>query len=117
MLFTQKTLSALEYDKIIEVLADRALTEGARARALALLPSDDYETVLLRQRRTADARRLLSRKGYPPLSGIVDIIPSLERAEKGAALSPHELLAVARVLSCARALADYRNEREEKKRR
>ena len=35
MLFTQKSLAALEYDKIIAMLADCALTEGARARAFA----------------------------------------------------------------------------------
>lgn len=115
MLYTQKSLSALEYDKVIEMLADRAMTDGARDRALTLLPSDDYDTVLVRQRRTADARALLARKGYPPFSGIEDIIPSLERAEKGAPLSAHELLAVARVLSCARSLLDYRNEREGEK--
>ena len=66
MLFTQKALSALEYDKIIAMLAERALTEGARARALSLLPSADFETVVLRQKKTADAKRMLARKGYPP---------------------------------------------------
>ena len=50
MLYTQKALSALEYDKIIAMLAERALTEGARARALSLLPSADFETVVLRQK-------------------------------------------------------------------
>lgn len=110
MLYTQKTLTALEYDKIIAALADRALTEGARARALSLLPSDDYETVLARQRRTADARRMLSLKGYPPFGGVIDILSSLERAEKGASLSARELLAVAGILSCTRALLDYRND-------
>ena len=63
MLYTQKSLSTLEYDKVIDMLASRALTEGARARALSLLPSADYDVVCERQRRTADARRLLVRKG------------------------------------------------------
>ena len=46
MLFTAKTLSTLEFDKIISVLADSAATEGAKARAMSLLPSDEYDTVL-----------------------------------------------------------------------
>lgn len=107
MLYTQKTLHTLEYDKIIAQLAERALTEGARARALSLLPSDDFETVCKRQQHTYDARRMLARKGYPPFSGVSDITDAVERAEKGATLSPRELLNVAGVLSASRALVDY----------
>ncbi len=112
MLYTQKSLSTLEYDKVIEKLASRALTSGARARALSLLPSADYDTVCLRQRHTADARRLLARKGYPPFSGVVDILGAIERAEKGAVLSARELLDIAATLTCTRALVDYENGEE-----
>lgn len=111
MLFTQKTLAALEYDKVIAMLASCALTEGARARALALLPSDDYETVALRQEKTADAKRLLAQKGYPSFFGVVDVSGALERAEKGATLSTHELLNIATVLTATRGLADYQSEK------
>ncbi len=114
MLYTQKTLSALEYDKVISLLAERALTEGARALAWKLLPSDDYDTVFLRQRRTADAKRLISLKGYPSFSGVVDITDAVERAEKGASLSPRELLQIAAVLVVARGLEDYENDKSEK---
>ena len=82
MLFTQKTLSALEYDKIIQLLSACALTEGARARAHTLLPSDDYETVVLRQKKTADAKNMLAKKGYPSFRGVVDVTDAVERAEK-----------------------------------
>ncbi len=109
MLYTQKTLKTLEYHKIIARLAEHALTEGARARALALLPSDDFDTVVRRQRRTRDARRMVMLKGYPPFSGVRDVIPSVERAEKGAILSPRELLDIAAVLYVARALDDYQH--------
>ncbi len=109
MLYTQRTLTTLEYHKIIAMLAGHAMTEGARARALALLPSDDYDTVLRRQRHTADARHMVVRKGYPPFGGVVDVIPAVERAEKGATLSPRELLDIAQVLFVARVLSDYQN--------
>ncbi len=109
MLYTQKTLKTLEYEKIITRLAGHALTEGARARALALLPSDDFDTVLRRQRRTRDARRMVSLKGYPPFGGVRDVIGAVERAEKGATLSPRELLDIAEVLFVARALDDYQH--------
>ena len=68
MLFTAKTLSTLEYDKIIQMLIECASTEGAKARAASLSPTDDYETVLTRQKRTDDAKRLINAKGYPAFS-------------------------------------------------
>ena len=60
MLFTQKTLSTLEYDKIIKMLIDCAATDGAKAKAASLSPTDDYDTVVSRQRRTDDAKRLIN---------------------------------------------------------
>ncbi|MBQ8175336.1 MAG: endonuclease MutS2 [Clostridia bacterium] len=114
MLYTQKTLSTLEYDKVIALLADRALTDGARDMALTLVPSDDFDTVFLRQRKTADAKRLLAMKGYPPFSGVKDIRDAVERAEKGAMLSPRELLQIAAVLFTARTLDDYQNDKNDR---
>ena len=51
MLFTNKSLATLEFDKIVEMLAECAATSGAKARARALVPTDDYETVVERQRK------------------------------------------------------------------
>ncbi len=113
MLYTQKTLSALEYDKIVALLAERALTDGARNMALALTPVDDFDTVLLRQRKTADAKRLISFKGYPSFSGVTDIKDSVERAEKGASLSARELLNIANLLTTVRGMNDYHNEKSD----
>ena len=107
MLFTKKTLSTLEYDKIIAMLADSASTEGAKARALSLTPSDDYDVVLKRQRRTDDAKRLINAKGYPVFSAPIDVVESAERAYKGAVLSPRELLDIASLLYSSRMMLDY----------
>ena len=43
----------------------------------------------------------------PAFGGVKDVGAALERAEKGATLSPRELLDIAGVLRCARALSDY----------
>ena len=107
MLFTQKTLATLEYDKIINMLADLAATDGAKAKARALCPSDDYDTVILRQMRTDDAKRLVNAKGYPAFSAPECVVSAAERAYKGAVLSPRELLDIASLLFSARAMADY----------
>lgn len=109
MLFTEKTLKILEFDKIAERLSDCCATEGAKGRARSLSPSDDYDTVVMRQKRTEDAKRLVNAKGFPSFSAPESIVPSADRAYKGAMLSPKELLDVASILRSARGLLDYIN--------
>ena len=107
MLYTEKTLKTLEFDKIREMLAARALTEGARRMALELTPTNDIDEVVLRQRRTTDAKRLMNIKGMPPFGDVVDMETICDRADKGAILTPRELLDVANVLRTARSLLEY----------
>ncbi len=109
MLFTDKTRVTLEFDKITEMLVECASTAGAKARAVALTPSDDYETVLDRHRRTEDAKRLINAKGYPSFSAEESTPAAAERAYKGATLSPRELLDIAALLRSARLMLDYIN--------
>ncbi len=105
--FTEKTLRTLEFDKICAMLEAICETDGARQMARNLHPSEDTYTVLRRQRRTSDARRLSDVKGTPAFGHIRDISAACERAEKGAVLSPRELLDCAHVLRTARTLSDY----------
>ncbi len=107
MSFNEKTLHSLEYDKICELLATFAPTEGSKAMARILMPSSDIDTVLSRQRRTTDAKRLCDAKGMPTFGGVRDVSESCERADKGAVLTPGELLAIATVLRTSRTLIDY----------
>ena len=107
MSFSEKTIRTLEFDKICAMLEEHAATEGAQIMARNLRPSDDTYTVLRRLRRTTDARRLADAKGAPSFGRIRDISAACERAEKGAVLSPRELLDCANVLRTARILQDY----------
>ncbi len=107
MSFSVKTLRALEFDKITRMLADHAATEGAKDMALALMPSDDYDTVVARQGRTTDACHLVRIKGFPSFSAPASVTAAAERAYKGATLSPRELLDIASLLYSTRMLTDY----------
>ena len=107
MAFSSKTLQTLEFDKVCAMLAEHAHTDGARAMAITLSPSDDPDEILRRQRRTTDAKRLLDVKGTPSFGYVRDVGEICERADKGAVLSPRELLDVANVLRTARLLVDY----------
>lgn len=107
MLYTQKTLSMLEYDKIIAMLADCALTDGARELALRLTPYSAEKKVIYKQKITADARRLADAKGYPSFGGVKNVSETLGRAKRGALLQPLELLEIADLLRVSRGLSDY----------
>lgn len=107
MHFSQKTFKALEYDTVKEMLAECAPTSGARRRALSLMPSDDFETVIRRQEKTDDAKKLLSSKGFPHFTDAEGVSDSAERAMKGSCLSTRELTDIASLLFCARMMLDY----------
>ena len=109
MLFSAKTLNTLEYYKILEKLSDCCATEGAKARARSLMPTDDFDTVVKRQSGTFDAKRLINAKGYPSFYASDRVTSSAERAYKGAILSPAELLEIAALLRSARMCLDYIN--------
>lgn len=107
MNITEKTLITLEFDKIREMLAALCPTEGSAQMARVLCPDDRREIVERKLRRTTDARRLMDAKGMPPFGTVRDMGDICERAMKGAALTPRELLDVALLLRSARSLLDY----------
>ena len=107
MLYTQKSLAMLEYDKVIASLAELALTDGAREMALRLVPSNAEKTVIKKQRITADARRLVDVKGYPSFGSVKNISEILGRAKRGALLQPIDLLEIKDLLFVSRGLSEY----------
>ncbi len=94
-------MRVLELAKILHALEERCATEMAKELARSLLPSSDLEEVRRRLKETSDARRRFDQFGAPPLSGINDIRPILERAQQGMVLEPKELLTIARTLERA----------------
>jgi len=102
MTISRKTLTTLEYDKVIARLASHTQTPGGRALALALEPSSEYSEVVRRQRLTLEARRLLEMKPGTGLGGARDIGPLVQQAALGHTLEPRELLDVQATLTVAR---------------
>ena len=103
----QKSLSKLELDKVLALLADQASSPAAKERCLAVRPLDDAEDIRMMQAQTSAACKLITLKGSPSFGGIVDVGASLSRADRGGCLSPEELLRVATVLKAARMAKDY----------
>lgn len=110
----QKALKTLEYYKIIGVLTEYASTEPGKKLCRELIPSCDYEEILLSQRETSDAVTRVRQKGGISFGGVKDITDSLKRLEIGSSLNITELLAVSSVLTvAARAKAYGRREESE----
>ncbi|MCS7223072.1 MAG: endonuclease MutS2 [Armatimonadetes bacterium] len=87
----EKTLTALEYDKVLDLLAARCQTPIGREKALSERPRTSLEEVERLQRQTTDAKRRLETDGMPPFGGLTDPRPLLEKAVKGDLLSAEEL--------------------------
>ncbi|AGC67797.1 MutS2 protein MutS [Thermoclostridium stercorarium subsp. stercorarium DSM 8532] len=102
-----KVFRILEFDRIIEKLKDRASSTLGKELAEKLVPSTDYEEIKRTLRETTDAVTCILRKGSPPLGGIHDIRPYIQRAEAGGMLYPGELLKIADVLRVSRNLKNY----------
>lgn len=107
MNITEKTLKTLEFDKIRAMLAESCPTAGAAELARGLIPAEHGDQARKRQTRTTDAKRLSDAKGMPSFGTVADVGDVCERAQKGAVLTPRELMDVAAVLRVSRGLLDY----------
>ncbi len=99
-----KTLHVLEFDKILQRLAEHTSFSAGRELALRTIPTDDI--LLARQwlAETTEARRLLGEHSDVHLGGVHDVRPMLPLAERGGILLANDLLEIRSTLLRARAL-------------
>ena len=96
-----KYLHILEYDKILDRLAEYTSFSAGRELALALMPSTDIGEVRRRQKETTEARRLLDLRPDLTIGGARDVRPLVRHAQLGAALDPNDLLGIRNTLHSA----------------
>lgn len=107
MSFFEKSLATLELPAVLSMLAEEAVSETARERALELRPATEEAEVRRRIEETSAAKNMMVVRGSPSFSGVKDVRPNLARADLGGALNTRELLDIARVLQCARLVRGY----------
>ncbi|MBQ3133206.1 MAG: endonuclease MutS2 [Clostridia bacterium] len=100
---------ALELDKILELLAAETTCSDAADLARALSPSPYLGEVTARLDDTEAAYRLMAQIGSPSFGRPEAIKNPVRRAEAGAALSIHELRAIAEVLRVMRSVKEWRS--------
>lgn len=90
----EAALAALEWSKVVTRLCSHAASDPGRGLCAALSPGTDLDAVRISLEENRDGRRMLVAEGPLPLEGLKEIIPEVEKAVKGASLSPAELLLV-----------------------
>ena len=97
----KKTLSKLEYHKIIELLTDHASSFSGKDRCRKLRPMTELAKINASQQETAAAFTRIVKKGRLSFSGCNPVNDSLKRLEIGAALGSGELLRICKLLETA----------------
>ncbi len=111
----EKTLRVLEYNKIIDMLEEKATSSLGKKKINKLKPETDFEKVKYAQKETEEALTILIKRGNPPLYGIYSILREMKRAEMGGVLSPESLLKISDTLRVSRSLKGYIREDKEDK--
>ncbi len=107
----EKSLSTLEFSKVLKMLADRAAGSHTKEMAMLLRPASTIHECETLQQQTQDAMDMTGRFGSPSFTGLKDVSDALKRAEMGGVLNPCELLTIAALLRCARTTKAYVKER------
>lgn len=111
----EKSIRTLELPRVLQLLADQAVSAEAKAKALRLRPETEPEEVLRLLDQTDAARAMIGLHGSPSFSGVKPVAEALDRADRGGSLNTRELLTIADLLTAARRAKEYFNDRAEEK--
>lgn len=105
----KKYLEKIEFNKILEILKDFAITLEGKKLCLDLLPSSNENDVKHLISETTEAIILKTRKGLPPIAEIDNISAYIKILESENSLSTVGLLSLAHILKISRELKEYIN--------
>lgn len=103
-MFDHKSLTTLEYPKILDRLATFAQSQGGKKKASELIPYEKIADALHALNETAEADRVLFEYSLSPSFAVDDIGDILVKAKKGATLAIPDIMKVGRSLRVSRRL-------------
>ncbi|WP_297816404.1 endonuclease MutS2 [uncultured Lactobacillus sp.] len=109
-----KILEKLEYKKIIDRLADFAITGPAKKQAHNLRPSSDFDEVKRSIEQTRVLANILRLKGPLPLTDFNDVKPAVKRLKVKANLNGQEIGNIFLILSLAKDIDKFTQDFEER---
>ena len=102
-------LKAIELDKVLSMVAERACNDDAKEAILNLRPESNLQLVADLLKKTEDAYILLAKFGGPSFGGLKNVSNALARAKAGAMLTMKELLDIGSTVRAVRNLRDWRD--------
>lgn len=102
-----KTFHILEFDRVIELLEQNALTKAAKNRIQGIEPLMSEIELLLALQETKEARVIIDSIGLPPIVSLEAVDELLKTAVQGGCLLPEQLEYLGSVLTAVRRLKDY----------
>ncbi len=109
----QKVLKTLEYNKIIDLLTEKADSEPGKKLCRELIPSTDLSRIRQMQQETRDALNRLFKVGSTSFGSNADLGFSIKSLEIGSTLSISELIKIASFLDNVNRIKTYgRRDRE-----
>ncbi|TCL64242.1 DNA mismatch repair protein MutS2 [Hydrogenispora ethanolica] len=109
----ERTLTVLEYPKIIAKLAEFASSTRGKELVQELQPLTYLSEIREAQQITSEAVQILLETDRIPLGGIFDIRNSLRKAALGGSLIPQELLEIAATIRASRLMREFLSEQGE----
>lgn len=103
----QKALVKLEFNKVIEKLAEKAASEAGKEKCYQLTPSTNLFEIERWQQETDEAFRYLIIKNVPSFGGLHDIRSAVGRTAIGGVLGMKELLDIAESLYVVQKIKTY----------
>lgn len=102
-----RTEQLLEFDKIKELWTTFAMTDAVKEKILSAVPCLDEKMLLLWQKETSEAKKMIETYGNPPLISFLALPSILKCAEKEGCLSPQDLEFVGTTLTSVGRLKSY----------
>jgi DNA mismatch repair protein MutS2 len=103
----EKSMRALEFDKILEMLSNYAVSDNAKMKLTELKPYLSEREVIAKLKDTTEARMILDHIGTPPMASMKDIEMLLELSEKGAMLVPEQLTNIELFITACKRLKGF----------
>lgn len=107
----ERTLQNLEFEKIKNMLSSLTVSSATKEKVENLFPSTDYSKILILNKETEEARKILEKFKNIPLKEFKDIRGYMIRVSLGAILEPEELLEISNVLEISSNIKNFFKEK------
>ena len=100
-------LTTLEFNKVLDDLANFSKTNYAKRKILDIVPYEDFEQIIESSKETKNAYEAIVKLDELPLGGLYDVLDCIKRAKIGSILNEQELLDIVGLIDCSNNVLKY----------